>query len=116
MIKVLALFTSLILFTSFPLGRANQVPAATPELLLDQGKRLFEAFQYDQAVPLFDRLIAAAPGYLKKDGYLIVEIGSPQEAPARERVGRYADYELAKTIHDGSGHPRVLMARWRSGT
>jgi tetratricopeptide (TPR) repeat protein len=35
-----------------------QVPAATPELLLDQGKRLFDAFQYDQAVPLFDRLIA----------------------------------------------------------
>ena len=44
--------------TVVPSVPAAQVPAATPELLLDQGKRLFEAFQYDQAVPLFDRLIA----------------------------------------------------------
>jgi len=27
------------------------------DLLFDQGKRLFDAFEYDQAVPLFDRLI-----------------------------------------------------------
>jgi len=50
----------------------RQVAAATQdqggalELLFDQGKRLFDAFQYDQAVPLFDRLIqsmtAGGPG------------------------------------------------------
>ena len=34
-----------------------QEQAATPELLFDQAKRLFDAFQYDQAVPMFDRLI-----------------------------------------------------------
>ncbi|HEY7152846.1 MAG TPA: peptide chain release factor N(5)-glutamine methyltransferase [Gemmataceae bacterium] len=63
---------------------------------------------------VFDRLIAEAPVHLKPDGYLLIEIGSPQETPARERIGRYAGYELAKTVYDGSGHPRVLLARWRS--
>lgn len=62
---------------------------------------------------VFDRLVAEAPAHLKPGGYLLVEIGSPQEAPARERIGRIAGYELGKTILDGSGHPRVLLARWR---
>ncbi|HEY7314425.1 MAG TPA: peptide chain release factor N(5)-glutamine methyltransferase [Gemmataceae bacterium] len=64
---------------------------------------------------VFERLIAEAPAYLKANGCLLIEIGSPQEAPARERIGRREGYELAKTIHDGSGHPRVLMARWSKG-
>jgi release factor glutamine methyltransferase len=63
---------------------------------------------------VFDRLIAEAPAHLKTGGYLVIEIGSPQEAPAREKLSRYAGYELAKTVHDGSGHPRVLLARWRN--
>ncbi len=62
---------------------------------------------------VFDRLIAEAPAHLKPDGYLLLEIGSPQEQPARERIGKYEGYELAKTVYDGSGHPRVLVARWR---
>jgi release factor glutamine methyltransferase len=62
---------------------------------------------------VFDRLIAEAPGRLKPSGYLLIEIGSPQEEPARERIGRNAGFELAKTVRDGSGHPRVLIARWR---
>ncbi len=51
--------------TSGPALAASQAPAppqagaaGTPELLFDQGKRLFDAFQHDQAVPLFDRVIA----------------------------------------------------------
>jgi release factor glutamine methyltransferase len=62
---------------------------------------------------VFDRLIAEAPAHLKPGGWLLLEIGSPQEGPARERIERNEGYELEKTVHDGSGHPRVLMARWR---
>jgi release factor glutamine methyltransferase len=47
---------------------------------------------------VFDRLIREAPRHLKPGGHLIVEIGSPQEEHARQRI---------------SGHPRVLRARWR---
>src|SRR5207249_511619 len=60
---------------------------------------------------VLDRLVAAAPEYLVPGGSLIVEIGSPQEGPARQRILAHAGYELAPTIHDGSGHPRVLHAR-----
>lgn len=48
-----------------PTGQAAQDLGAA-DLLFDQAKRLFDQFQYDQAVPLFDRLIvsltAGAPG------------------------------------------------------
>ncbi|HJT76605.1 MAG TPA: peptide chain release factor N(5)-glutamine methyltransferase [Gemmataceae bacterium] len=62
---------------------------------------------------VFDRLADQARRFLAPGGYLIVEIGSPQEGPARERLLSYPDYELGKTVRDGSGHPRVLIARYR---
>jgi release factor glutamine methyltransferase len=62
---------------------------------------------------VFDRLIQEAPRFLKPGGWLVVEIGSPQEAPARQRIEAIAGYDLAATVKDGSGHPRVLRARWR---
>jgi release factor glutamine methyltransferase len=73
-----------------------------PHLALDGGANGFA---------VFDRLIAEAPQHLKPGGYLLIEIGSPQEAPARERLLAHGGYELGKTILDGSGHPRVLRAQ-----
>src|SRR5262249_4108584 len=61
---------------------------------------------------VFDRLIAQVSQYLESGGYLIVEIGSPQEQAARERIAAFPGFELAETVRDGSGHPRVLRARW----
>jgi hypothetical protein len=49
---------------------------------------------------------------LKPGGSLIVEIGAPQEQHARERILPRRGYELGKSILDGSGHPRVLRAKW----
>ena len=63
---------------------------------------------------LLDRLLAGAGACLEPGGHLIVEIGAPQEGPARQRFEGHSGYELADTIHDHSGHPRVLRARWRS--
>jgi release factor glutamine methyltransferase len=60
---------------------------------------------------VFERLIGAALHHLHPGGWLIVEIGSPQEAPARNRIGSFGEYELAATVYDYSGHPRVLKAR-----
>ncbi len=62
---------------------------------------------------VFDRLIREAPRHLRPGGYLIMEIGAPQEAPARQRIEALGGYELGPTVKDGSGHPRVLAARWR---
>lgn len=62
---------------------------------------------------VFERLADQARQFLKPGGHLIVEIGSPQEGPARQRIEGHAGYQLAKTVRDGSGHPRVLVARWQ---
>jgi release factor glutamine methyltransferase len=62
---------------------------------------------------VFERLVEEAPRFLEPGGYLIVEIGSPQEGPARQRIEARPEYELGKTVRDGSGHPRVLVARRR---
>ena len=67
----------------------------------------------DDGFAVFERLIADAPAYLKPGGYLLIEIGAPQERPARERLERHTGCESAKMAPDGSGHPRVLIARWQ---
>ena len=77
-----------------------------PHLALDGGPDGFA---------VFDRLLEQARSRLKPGGYLLVEIGAPQEQRAREQVGKYTEYELAPTIHDYSGHPRVIKAR-RNGS
>jgi release factor glutamine methyltransferase len=62
---------------------------------------------------VFDRLVNEARRHLVAGGRLIVEIGAPQERVAREHILAHAEYELGDTIHDYSGHARVLRARWQ---
>jgi release factor glutamine methyltransferase len=85
-------------------GLASGVRDYEPHAALDGGPDGFA---------VFDRLIAGAPERLKADGWMIVEIGSPQEAAARQRIEAAGVYELGKTVLDGSQHPRVLCARLR---
>ncbi len=73
-----------------------------PRLALDGGPGGFE---------VFDRLISQIGPCLLSGGYLLIEIGAPQEKGARERIGKLAGFELAPTIYDYSGHPRVIKAR-----
>ena len=72
-----------------------------PKLALDGGPGGFT---------VLENLLAQAKEHLDPGGHLIVEIGAPQEKPVRERFDKYPEYELAATIHDYSGHPRVLRA------
>ena len=62
---------------------------------------------------VFDRLVDGARHRLVPGGYLIVEIGAPQEAHARARIAAFAEFELADTVYDFARHPRVLKARLR---
>jgi release factor glutamine methyltransferase len=73
-----------------------------PHLALDGGP---------SAYAVLERLIAEAAPRLKSGGYLIVEIGAPQEQPVRERIQANGGYDLEETVHDYSGHARVLRAR-----
>jgi release factor glutamine methyltransferase len=63
---------------------------------------------------VFDRLVKEAGNCLKLGGYLLIEIGAPQEEAARMRLTAHGGYKLADTVHDYSGHPRVLAARLKS--
>ncbi len=56
-------------------------------------------------------LIDQARGYLKKGGYLLVEIGVAQEQPVREMIGQYPELSSPCVIQDYSGHPRVLKTQ-----
>lgn len=82
---------------------------------LPGGVRAFEPLAALQGGPggfvVFDRLITEARSRLTPGDYLIIEIGSPQEKPAREKLAAIAEFELAPTIYDSSGHPRVLRVK-----
>jgi release factor glutamine methyltransferase len=60
---------------------------------------------------VFERLVCEAQTHLQPGGWLIVEIGAPQEATARSRLEKQAAFELLPTVRDFAGHPRVLKAR-----
>jgi release factor glutamine methyltransferase len=56
------------------------------------------------------RLINDAAPLLNPGGRLILEIGSAQEAPVRERIDARPEYDLLPTVRDLRGHPRVVQA------
>jgi release factor glutamine methyltransferase len=82
---------------------------------LPVGVRQYEPHQALQGGPggfvVFDRLIAECRTRLMPGGYLIVEIGTAQEKPARDKLSAIPEFTLAPTIHDFSGHPRVLIVQ-----
>ena len=78
-----------------------------PHLALDGGPDGFA---------VFDRIITDASTYLKDGGILLLEIGSPQEEPARARISRLAQYELAPTLFDFARQPRALLATYHACT
>jgi release factor glutamine methyltransferase len=79
------------------------------------GVRQYEPHQALQGGPggfvVFDRLIAESRRRLLPGGQLIVEIGTAQEKPARERLAAIPEFVLSPTIYDFSGHPRVLRVQ-----
>ena len=75
-----------------------------PRLALDGGPDGFA---------VIDRLVTGAGAHLVPGGHLLIEIGFDQEAGARQRFEAHAGYVLGKTVLDGAGQPRVLVARWQ---
>ncbi|WP_315851985.1 peptide chain release factor N(5)-glutamine methyltransferase [Tautonia rosea] len=76
-----------------------------PHLALDGGA---------EGLRIVTRLIEQAVPLLKPGGHLLLEIGSDQEAPVRALLESRAELQVAPTVRDGAGHPRVLRAERRS--
>ncbi len=59
---------------------------------------------------VLDKIIEKAASVLNATGHLLLEIGSPQEQPSRERFQGHKEFQLNPTILDGARNPRVLHA------
>ena len=110
------------LFAPLPADETYHFIVSNPPYIADEempklpvGVREYEPHLALQGGPggfaVFDRLIAEARARLLPGGYLILEIGSPQENTARERLAAIPEFTLAPTIFDFSGHPRVLRVQ-----
>lgn len=110
------------LFAPVPAGETFHLVVSNPPYIthddlkkLPPGVRDFEPQQALDGGPdgfaVFDRLIDEARARLEPGGYLLVEIGAPQEKGARARLANLPEYALAPTIFDYSGHPRVVKAQ-----
>ena len=80
----------------------TEISAHEPKLAFDGG-----AF----GINLIKRLVTEADKYLIHNGYLIFEVGFGQAAMIKKLVEKTNIYKLVETINDGSGHPRVIVAR-----
>ena len=110
------------LFAALPADEQFDFIVSNPPYIAEEdmaklpvGVREYEPHQALNGGPggfvVFDRLIAESRARLAPGGCLIVEIGAPQEQPARERLTAIPEFVLAPTIHDFSGHPRVLRVQ-----
>lgn len=62
---------------------------------------------------VIERLVARAGAHLHAGGWLLVEIGAPQEETVRRLITARPGYALAQTVKDHAGQPRVLKAQWK---
>ena len=72
-----------------------------PRLALDGG---------DAGLTLLSRAVQRAPGWLKKGGWLLVEVGGDQISPLTQLMAD-AGYEAMTVIQDEDGDPRGLCAQ-----
>lgn len=91
--------------------------AGSPELMFDQGKRLFDAFQYDQAVPVFNQIVAllSAPGQAPKPDLLVqtLELRARARFSTGDAAGAEQDFSALLQVNPafklGPGiSPRVV--------
>jgi release factor glutamine methyltransferase len=60
---------------------------------------------------VIERLAPQAARHLKTGGWLLLEVSPMIEPAVRELIAGQGGFELAATIKDSAGHPRVVQAR-----
>jgi hypothetical protein len=114
---VVALFAA---STAGPHARAavaqNQPAGPNPELLLDQGKRLFDGFQYDQAITQFNLIVSVLAGPPPQKPDLLVqalELRARSKFALADQPGAEQDFQTLLMVNPsyklGAGiSPRVV--------
>ena len=85
-------------YKELPAGVKNYEPA----IALLAGKK---------GIEFYEKLIYQAPGYLKKKGWLLFEIGAKQQKDVRGLLEESGFYERIAMRRDYAGLPRVMRAR-----
>ena len=92
-----------------PYVRSGDLPALQPEV------RDFEPelalIAGPEGTEIQQRIIDAAPGFLRKDGSLIMEIGLGQSVSLTGIVNDSRKYEIPEILKDLAGIKRVIIAR-----
>ncbi len=65
----------------------------------------------DSGQEIIEQILAGAPGHLRRDGHLLMEIGYQQGPAVRDLVQNTPGLELVELRKDLGGHPRVVHAR-----
>ncbi|MCM8761519.1 MAG: peptide chain release factor N(5)-glutamine methyltransferase [Candidatus Omnitrophica bacterium] len=76
-----------------------------PAIALDGG---------EDGLDFYRRIIHLSPFYLKKDGYILMEIGYGQRKAIEEIVKSFGLLRVVEVKTDHNGIERVLVARWIS--
>jgi release factor glutamine methyltransferase len=92
-----------------PFISSSKVPKMPQEISQHEPALAFEAGPF--GVSLFLRLIADAPAYLKKGGWLFFEVGLGQAAGIRKRLAADPAYCSAQTFCDDRGDIRAVGAQ-----
>lgn len=83
-------------------GLEPEVSAHEPRLALDGD---------DDGLFCLRHIVKTAPGYVKKGGYLLMEMGFDQQEGVRELFASYPCYEHVEFFKDYAGNDRVVKAR-----
>lgn len=106
------------LFSAVPHETFDWVVSNPPYLTASDMQHLQPEVQYDPALALFGgtdgldiyrRLAKESPNYVKKDGYIAVEIGAGQAADVITIFTQDGWYTHIKTVKDYSGIERVIV-------
>lgn len=101
--------------------KVDMIISNPPYISSNKVDKMHEEIRYHEPAPAFDggrfgmdiiqRLILESPSYLKKDGWLLFEVGSGQGEFAMELCRRSDEYKNVMPIPDHRGVTRGVMAQ-----
>jgi len=83
-------------------GLAREVKDFEPILALDGG---------EDGLDFYRKILSAAPSYLRKGGWLLMEVGQGQGEKVSERIMREGHFHRPELVQDFSGIERVVKAQ-----
>ena len=94
--------------------RTGSRTVAGVESDVGKGTTAFNEYRLDggaDGLDFYRKIIKEAPAHLKKQGWLILEIGHDQAAAVTELLAEAGVYEGARIVKDLGGNDRALAAR-----